>query len=61
MLSPEHSCETELELPPWPYTYQKQTYGYQRGNTDRTDTSGAWDEHTHTTKYKTDNQQGPTV
>ena len=23
--------------------------------------SGAWDEHTHTTVYKIDNQQGPTV
>ena len=25
------------------------------------DKSGAWDEHTHTTIYKIDNQQGPTV
>ena len=25
------------------------------------DKSGAWDEHTHTTIYKVDNQQGPTV
>ena len=25
------------------------------------DKSGAWDEHTHTTIYKKDNQQGPTV
>ena len=25
------------------------------------DKSGAWDEHTHTTTYKIDNQQGPTV
>ena len=25
------------------------------------DKSGAWDEHTHTTMYKIDNQQGPTV
>ena len=24
------------------------------------DKSGAWDEHTHTTIYKIDNQQGPT-
>ena len=40
----------------------KQTYGYQRGNVGwRRDKSGAWDEHTHTTIYKTDNQQGPTV
>ena len=23
--------------------------------------SGAWDEHTHTTIYKIDNQQGPTI
>ena len=26
-----------------------------------TDKLGAWDQHTHTTVYKTDNQQGPTV
>ena len=25
------------------------------------DKSGAWDEHTHTTIYKIDNQQGPTI
>ena len=25
------------------------------------DKSGAWDEYTHTTIYKRDNQQGPTV
>ena len=45
------------------YRYQKQTYGYQRGNMAGRDKSGVWDEHTHThtTIYKTDNQQGPTV
>ena len=43
------------------YRYQKQTYGYQRGNMRGRDKSGSWDEHIHTTIYKTDNQQGPTV
>ena len=43
------------------YGYGKQTYGYQRGNVVGRDKSGAWDEHTHTTTYKVDNQQGPTV
>ena len=43
------------------YRYRKQTYGYPRGNTGGRDKSGALDEHTHTTAYKTDNQQGPTV
>ena len=35
--------------------YQKHTYGYQR----QRDKSGAGNEHTHTTIYKTDNQHGP--
>ena len=43
------------------YRYQKQTYGCQRGNIVGMDKSGAWDEHTHMTTYKIDNQQGPTV
>ena len=44
------------------YRYQKQIYGYQRGNMGRgRDKSGAWDECTHTTIYKIDNQQGPIV
>ena len=44
------------------YIYLKQTYGYQRGNMGwGRDTSGAWDEHTHTAIYKIDNQQGLTV
>ena len=37
------------------HRYQKQTYGYQRGNIAGSDKSGAWDEHTHTTIYKIDN------
>ena len=41
--------------------YGKQTYGYQRGNVEGRDKSGAWDNHTHTTVYKIDNQQGHTV
>ena len=43
------------------YRCRKHTYGYQRGNVRGRDKSGAWDEHTDTTIYKTDNQQGPTV
>ena len=46
------------------YRYRKQTYGYQRGSVGagwRRDKSGVWDEHTQTTIYKIDNQQGPTV
>ena len=43
------------------YRYQKQTYGYQRENVRGRDKSGAWDEHTHTTIYKTDDRRGPTV
>ena len=38
--------------------FHKQTYDYQRGNVGDRDKSGAWDEHTYTTIYKTDNQQG---
>ena len=30
-------------------------------NVSGRDKSGAWDEHIHTTVYKVDNQQGPTV
>ena len=36
--------------------YQKQTYGYQRGNMERRDKSGDWDEHKHTIIYKIGNQ-----
>ena len=44
------------------HRFQKLTYGYQRGNVvGRSDKLGAWDEHTHTTRHKTDNQQGPTA
>lgn len=39
----------------------KQTYGDQRGNDRGRDKSEAWDEHIHTTIYKTENQQRPPV
>ena len=39
----------------------KQTYGYQRGNTGGKDKLGVWDQQIHTTIYKIDNQEGPTV
>ena len=34
------------------------TKGAREGASDKL---GSWDEHTHTTIYKIDNQQGPTV
>ena len=43
------------------YRYGKQTYGYQRGNMEGRDKSGAWDEHRHTTIYEIDNQQGHAI
>ena len=43
------------------YRYWKETYGYQKGNIWGGGYSGAWDEHTYTTAYKIDDQQGPTV
>ena len=43
------------------YRYQKQTYGYQMGNMVGRNKAGRWDEHTHTTTRKRDNQQGPIV
>ena len=43
------------------YKYQKQTHDYQTENVAGRVKAGAWDEHTHTTIYKIDNQQGPTV
>ena len=49
-----YKTEADLQI-------SKTTYGYQRGNMGERDKSGAWDEHTHTTIYKIDNQQGPTV
>ena len=35
--------------------------GYQKGKVGRRDKLGVWDWHIHTTIFKTDNQQGPTV
>ena len=40
------------------YRYQQQAYGYHVVGRDK---SGAWDEHTHTTIYMIDIQQGSTV
>ena len=42
------------------HRHRKQTYGYQRGKEGR-DKLGVWDERMHTTVYKIDKQQGPTV
>ena len=38
---------------------RKQTYGYQGGKVSRRDKLGGWD--IHTTIYKINNQQGPTI
>ena len=43
------------------YSYRKQTSGYQRGKVSGRDKLGIWDQHTHTTIYKIDNQEGPMV
>ena len=43
------------------YRYQKQTHDYQRENVAGRVKAGAWNEHTHTTICKIDNQQEPTV
>ena len=40
---------------------RKQAYGYQRGKGVGRDKLGVWDKNIHTTIYKIDNQQGPTV
>ena len=42
------------------HRHRKQTYGYQKGGGER-DKLGVWDENIHTTMFKIDNQQGPTV
>ena len=39
---------------------RKQSYGYQKGS-GWGDNLGSWDWHVHTTTFKIDNQQGPTV
>ena len=39
---------------------RKETYGYQREKRGR-DKLGIWDSQIHTTIYKIDKQQGPTV
>ena len=40
---------------------RERTYGYQEGKVGGRDKLGVWDCHIHTTIYKIDNQQGPTV
>ena len=42
------------------HRHQKQTNGYQRERVGR-DKIGIWDQQIHTTVYKIDNHQGPTV
>ena len=42
------------------HRHRKQTYVSQRGKGGR-DKLGVWDEQKHTTVYKIDKQQGPTV
>ena len=40
---------------------RKRIYGYQGGRVGWRDRLGVWDWHIHTTIYKIDKQQGPTV
>ena len=42
------------------HRFRKPTYGYQRGKVER-DKLGGWAWHTHTIKYKIDDQQGHTI
>ena len=44
-----------------PHRLRKQIYGYQSGKVRGRDKLGVWDQQIHTTIYKIDNQQGPTV
>ena len=43
------------------HRHRKQTYGYQVGKGGGRDKLGVWDQQIHTTIYKVDKQQGPTV
>ena len=43
------------------HRHRKQTSDYQRGNVRGRDKLASWEEHIHTTIYKTVNQQGHTV
>ena len=43
------------------HRHRKQTCGYQRGKWGGGDKLGVWDQQIHTTIYKIDKQQGPTV
>ena len=45
----------------WTHRLWKQTCGYKRGKGQGRDKLGVWDWHTHTTIYKLDNQQRPTL
>ena len=40
---------------------RKQTYDYQKGKVGRRDKLVVWDGHIHTTIFKINNQEGPTV
>ena len=43
------------------HRHRKQTCGYQRGKGVGREELEGWDKHRHTTVYKIDKQQGPTV
>ena len=48
-----YKTETDLDT--------KNKHGYQMGSTMGMNEAGGWDEHTHTSTCKRENQQGPTV
>ena len=41
--------------------FQNQIYSYRRGNIEERNKLGGWDWYIHTTIYKTDKYQGPTI
>ena len=41
--------------------HRLRTYGYQNGKVERRGKLGGWEQHTHTTIYKLNKQQGPTI
>ena len=43
------------------HRHRKQTYGYQRGKMGGKDKLGVWDWQVHSTIFKINNQQGPTI
>ena len=58
-----YDTEVDLQISKTNLWWLKEKHGVCRGKVGwgAGNKSGAWKEHTHTTMYKTDSQQGPTV